>query len=276
MSSTIIVNKSNITDSTNNSIFKYTFDSPTELTGKEIALVSTSLNYSWRNITEANNTFIYKFLADDYFSTQITIPPGLYEISDINAYMQFIFRQNGHYLKKVDTYVYYAEFVVNPTNYSIDLITYPFPASLPAGYTDPTGNFPFYDTPIHMEIKIDSKLTEILGFPANFNTGFSLSDTPNVYSSTQAPNVNPNSSLTLICDEASNEFSSLGVLYSIVPQVSIGSIFTERPSYPIYLNCKHGTFSSLTFRLVNSDTLMPIEILDPNICFIFSIKSNKK
>ena len=43
MSSTIIVNRSNITDSTNNSIFKYNFDSPTELTGKEIALVSTSL-----------------------------------------------------------------------------------------------------------------------------------------------------------------------------------------------------------------------------------------
>ena len=79
-----------------------------------------------------------------------------------------------------------------------------------------------------------------------------------------------------ICDEAQNEFSPLGVLYSIVPQVNIGSIFTERPSYPIYLECKHGTFPSLNFRLVNSDTLMPIEILDPNICFIFSIKKDKK
>ena len=126
-----------------------------------------------------------------------------------------------------------------------------------------------------MEIEIKSKLTEILGFPVNFAMPFSTSNTPNVYSSTQAPNVNPNSSLTLICDEADNQFSSLGVLYSIVPQVSIGSIFTERPSYPIYLECKHGTFSSLTFRLVNSDTLMPIEILDPNICFIFSIKKHK-
>ena len=94
MSSTIIVNRSNITDITNNSIFKYTFDSPTELTGNEIALVSTSLNYSWRNITEANNTFIYKIVHTPTFVyTTITIPPGLYEISDINAYMQFIFRQ---------------------------------------------------------------------------------------------------------------------------------------------------------------------------------------
>ena len=96
MSSTIIVNRSNITDSTNNSIFKYNFDSPTELTGKEIALVSTSLNYSWRNITEANNTFNYKIVHSGFYDT-ITIPPGLCEKSDINAYMQFIFRQNGHY-----------------------------------------------------------------------------------------------------------------------------------------------------------------------------------
>ena len=127
-----------------------------------------------------------------------------------------------------------------------------------------------------MEIEINWKLTEILGFPAPFDSVFSQSNTPNVHSSTQAPNVNPNSSLTLIFDEAQNDFSSLGVLYSIVPQVSIGRIFTERPSYPIYFEYKHGTFSSLTFRLVNSDTLMPIEILDPIICFIFSIKSNKK
>ena len=57
--------------------------------------------------------------------------------------MRFIFRQNGHYSKKVDTYVYYTELVVSPTNYTVYLITYTFPTSLPAGYTDPTGNFPF-------------------------------------------------------------------------------------------------------------------------------------
>ena len=73
MSSTIIVNRSNITDTTNNSIFKYNFDSPTELTGKEIALVSTSLNYSWRNITEANNTFSYKLVRNGFLDN-ITIP----------------------------------------------------------------------------------------------------------------------------------------------------------------------------------------------------------
>ena len=84
MSSTIIVNRSYITDATNNSIFKYNFDSPSELTGKEVALVSTSLNYSWRNITEAKNTFNCKLVQSGFYGT-ITIPPGLYEISDINA-----------------------------------------------------------------------------------------------------------------------------------------------------------------------------------------------
>ena len=175
--------------------------------------------------------------------------------------------------------MYYTEFVVNPTNYSVDLITYPFPISLPAGYTDPTGNFPFTTSGFsntHMEIDINSKLNEILGFPANFDSNSLQSNIPKVHSSTQAPNVNPYYSLTLICDEAQKDFSSLGVLYSIVPQVSIGSLFTERPAYPIYLECKRGTFTSLTFRLVNSTTLMPIEIIDPEIDFILSIKKDKK
>ena len=127
-----------------------------------------------------------------------------------------------------------------------------------------------------MEIEINSKLNEILGFPANFDSKFLQSNIPKVHYSTQAPNVNPNSSLTLICDEAQNDFFGLGVLYSTVPQVSIGSLFTERPAYPIYLEYKHGTFMSLTFRLVNRTTLMPIQIIDPEINFIFSIKSNKK
>ena len=127
-----------------------------------------------------------------------------------------------------------------------------------------------------MEIEINSKLNEVLGFPADLNSNFLQSDIPKVHSSTQAPNVNPYSSLTLICDEAQNDFPSLGVLCSIVPQVSTGSLFIERPAYPIYLECKHGAFTSLTFRLVNSTTLMRIQIKDSEIAFIFGIKSNKK
>ena len=127
-----------------------------------------------------------------------------------------------------------------------------------------------------MAIEITSKINAIFGFHVNFDSDFVLNPTPKVHSSTQVPNVNPYSSLTLICDKASNEFSFLGVLYSAVLQVSKGSLFTERPAYPIYLEFKHGTFTSLTFRLVNSTTIMPIEIMDPEISFIFSIKKDKK
>ena len=77
--------------------------------------------------------------------------------------MKFIFRQNGHYLNKVYTYVYYAEFVINPANYTVDLIKYPFPSSLPAGYTDPTGNFPFVTsnlTNVHIAIEKTGKINE--------------------------------------------------------------------------------------------------------------------
>ena len=99
-----------------------------------------------------------------------------------------------------------------------------------------------------------------------------LHKTPNTYQSTKASNVNPNSALTLICDQASNKFSNLGILYSIVPNVRIGSLFVDRPSHPVYLKMKTGTYDRLTFRLVNAFTLLPMEILDPEINLLFSLK----
>ena len=187
-------------------------------------------------------------------------------------------RQNGHYYMKGSTYIYYFEIILNPTNYSCDIITYPVPLTIPTGYTKPTnGNYyvtGYTGSAIHPLVKLTSKINEILGFETNFQTPQNATQTlPNTYQSTTAPNVNPNSALTLICDQASNKFSSLGVLYSIVPNVKIGSLFVDRPTHPIYLKMKSGTYDKLTFRLVNASTLLPIEIIDPEINLLFSLKS---
>ena len=84
-----------------------------------------------------------------------------------------------------------------------------------------------------MAIELTSKINEIFGFALNLNSDLYMSPKPKTHSSTQVPNVNPNGSLTVTCDEASNEFSSFGELYNIVPNVSIGSRFSDRPPYPI-------------------------------------------
>ena len=182
--------------------------------------------YSWRNITTDNNVLEYLWVNNQTY--QIVLPVGFYEVSDINAYCQYVMRQNGHYYMKGTTFVYYFEILINPTNYSCDIITYPVPVTMPSGYTKPT-NGTYYivgynGSAIHPLIRLTSKINEILGFNTNYSTPQnSTQTTPNTYQSTKAPNVNPNSAMTLICDHASNKFSNLGVLYSIVPNVRIGN-----------------------------------------------------
>jgi hypothetical protein len=276
MSSTIVFNSNNITDKNTNAYFRYDFKSPINLTDREIALVSVNAYYSWRNITETNNKLSYTWTNGTTYD--IEIPVGFYEVSDLLAYCQFVWRQNGHYLATTDKNVYYLDFVVNPTNYTIDIITYPVPSSLPDGYTDPTGNFPFATGNQHPIFSFNpaSKLNEILGFESGFSTPASTSSTSNVYSSTLVPNVNPNSSVTVVMDEVYNEFNGgVGELYTIVPDGQIGSLFVDRPNAPVYLPFKHGTFNGLSMRLINAQTGMPITIIDPQLHFMFSIRKIK-
>ena len=274
MSSTLIVSSKNIIDN-NNSVFTYKFDVPINFQDEEISLISASMYYSWRNITTDNNVLEYLWVNNQTY--QIVLPVGFYEVSDINAYCQYVMRQNGHYYIKGTTFVYYFEILINPTNYSCDIITYPVPVTMPSGYTKPT-NGTYYiagynGSAIHPSVRFTSKINEIFGFVTDYSTPQNATQTtPNTYQSTKAPNVNPNSALTLICDQASNKFSNLGVLYSIVPNVRIGSLFVDRPSHPVYLKMKGGTYDRLTFRLVNASTLLPMEILDPEINLLFSLK----
>ena len=201
MSNTLIVSSKNIVDKVNNSTFMTKFDNPVNLTNKEIALVSASMNYSWRNITSANNKLSYTWVGNTY---NIELPIGFYEISDINSYCQFVFRKNGHYLVNpiTTTNVYYIDIVINQTNYSCDIITYPIPSTLPTGYNNPN-NFTFATSDYqHPSVSLTSKLNEILGFNTNFSTGSKVSMNSITYQSTKPPNVNPNSSLLLVCDQA--------------------------------------------------------------------------
>ena len=110
-------------------------------------------------------------------------------------------------------------------------------------------------------------MNDIFGYEEGFttNSGSEIQ----TYNSTKAPNVSPDSSVLLVCDQVNNDFSNLGILYAISPSVSIGSLIIDRPSQPIYSKLKNGSYNSLTFRILSSKTFRPIEILDSEINFIF-------
>ena len=131
--SSLIINANNITDTTTNSTFQVYFDRTINLTDKHISLTSASLYFSWRNITTQNNKFSYTWIDDIVY--YVELPIGLYEIADIKSYFQFVMSQNNHVMTNTETgsTIYFIDFVVSNTAYSIDILTYPVPASLPTG-----------------------------------------------------------------------------------------------------------------------------------------------
>ena len=289
MSSTIIINSKNITND-NNSNFTYNIDRNIDFTNKEIALASATLYYSWRNITEGNNIFEYKFPNDASF-TRIIIPPGFYEISDLNDYIHEQMKVNNHYAISDNFDIFFIDIVVNPTLYAVQINVFPVRTqtgmnnsdieanNIIIQYTPPT--FTGSNTGIYPIIRIPSKLNEILGFTDNYQSSSSYVETSNPnnvpisYLSQYAPNVNPNSTLSIICDQATNEFKSLGVLYALSPSVKIGSLITEKPSELIYLPLKYGMFNYLSFRLINTQTDEQMVIQDPNIVLTFNVRNIK-
>ena len=170
MSATIVLNSSNIVSAENNTLV-YKFPNSIPFPHHQIAIQSATMYYSWENINDttlANNTFSYGWITGVQVGGDIlpvildfpvVIPSGLYEIATINAYFQYECIQNGTYLINNDgQYVYYAEIVVNASQYAIQVNTFPVPTWLQfnnyapavngvytgtgayAGWTTPAGN----------------------------------------------------------------------------------------------------------------------------------------
>ena len=62
----------------------------------EIALVNLETYYSFPNIDDSNNTFVYSHDQGQTW-TKIKIPVGSYEIDDINQKLRFEMERLGHY-----------------------------------------------------------------------------------------------------------------------------------------------------------------------------------
>jgi hypothetical protein len=237
------------------------------LQDKHIALTSSSLYFSWRNITSSSNKFSYIWIDDvEYF---VELPIGFYEITDIRTYFQYIMTQNGHIMTNVETNstIYFIDVLVNNTKHSIDIITYPVPTTLPEVFTS---SITFPSVAKNPRLKLPAGMNDSFGYDVDFTTD--AGGEIQTYNSTKAPNVSTDSSVLLVCDQVNNDFLNLGILYDISPSVGIGSLIVDRPSQPIYSKLKNGSYNHLTFRILSSKIFKPIEIVDSEINCIFSIK----
>lgn len=273
---TIVLNQSNIVAGTNNTTLVYNFPNSVDLTGCEIAVSNINMYYSWDNINInfGNNTFTYDWTTGVTTVTYtVTIPNGIWNISDINAYLQFTFIANGHYLVNAGGQnVYYAEFLVNPNRYAIQVNTFPVPTALPALWTNPAG-LVFPTTTFNPTLTFPAKFNEIVGYAAGFatvpNTGVG---TTLSYLSSVAPQVQPNSNLLINLTNIDNKYANpSSVIYSIAPSVGIGELIIEKPPELNFNKLLAGTYNQLRLTFT-APGFTPVYIRDPNMTIIMCIR----
>jgi hypothetical protein len=234
--------------------------------------------YSWFNISAAlgNNTFTYTW--DQAGSpTTITILDGLYEVSTLNSFLQSKFIANGHYMVQNSTQqnVYFAEFVINPSQYVVQINTYSIPiaSAPPAGYTI-VATLPAAQNTMGMTI--GSGLGALLGFTrANLTIApvASLADfVQRSFQSNVSPNIQPNSTVLISVDGVDNPYASpTGVIYAFSPNVGIGEIIIEKPPQLCWVKIREGQTTQLTVRLLGSSNNSPLLIKDPAMTIILAI-----
>jgi hypothetical protein len=200
---------------------------------------------------------------------------------------------NGHYLvNSTGQNVYYAEMLINPSRYAVQINTYLFPTSLPAGFTLPA-NFPGFPTAtFNPQIITPFAINQILGYTAGFttnaNTGNAyvppsgqdliskLANGTLSYLSTTAPNIQPNSSILVSVSNIDNQYATpSSVLYSVVPSVAFGELISEKPPQYAFNKLIDGTYNSIRMTFLGTD-LQPIKINDPNMTIILVFKDKNE
>jgi hypothetical protein len=280
MPSTITFTQRNIVAGSNNNTLIYQFPSSVNFADHSVAVAQVNMFYSWTNINASplnNNKFSYTYdTGAGAVSFSVVIPDGVYEIADINNFLQFTMIANGTYLvNDLGQNVYYLEFLLNPTLYAIQINTYPQLTALPALWTNPSG-LGLGSATTNPTITLPANFNLILGFPAGyvtpqptiFNTVFSAL-------STVAPQVQPNPSLFLTMNCIQNVYAiPSSIIYAVTPVTATGTQIADRPYQYSWNKLLSGTYNQLRIQFLGTD-LAGINILDPNMTIILLIRDNR-
>jgi len=303
---TLVLNRTNLLDNGKNNTLVYRFPRSVQFKDAQIAVSQVSMYYSWYNISAAlgNNTFSYVWPGYGV-RKYVTIPDGLYEISDINSYLQSQMIANNHYLVNASgNFVYYISIEVNQSRYAVQINTFKVPTSAEASaasLTDPSGgSFVFQGANLAYNpvVEIPAGFNKIIGFDEDFETdpneggSFSVPGNQTYISKSSSntlsyishsysgstytagtPDVQPNSSVLINIDKVVNEYAQpTGILYSVVPNVAIGSLINERPAEYSFAKLTDGIYNELRVQFLGTD-LQEISIQDPEITLLLVIKN---
>jgi hypothetical protein len=291
---TLVFTQSNIIPDGENNKLRYNFPSSVLFKKNSIAVASVNMYYAWNNIATIyqNNTFTYNWTSgassNDY---TITIPDGTYEVSDLNNLLQYEFIKNSHYfINNLGQNVYYAEFILNPNRYAVQINTFLVPLATPVGWTKPAG-LTLPTATFNPIITIPPNFNIIFGFSPNFETppnvtnGYTPPPNQNLIAkdtttgtisclSTQPPNLQPNSSIYVSMSNVNNPYSvPSSIIYSITAQGAVGTLITEKTPQYAWNKMIDGTYNNLTITLLGNN-FSPIKINDPQMTIMLVIKDD--
>ena len=191
----------------------------------ETALVNLETYYSFPNIDETNNIFVYS--PDNGNSwVKIKIPEGSYEIDDINNTIQHEMEKRGHYDEINEDY--YINIAPNTNTLKSVLI-------LEKGY--------------QVDFNHQNSLAKILGFTgAKYTEGFHESE--NVVDILRINSILVN--IDIISGSYVNG-TTKSTIYSFFPNVSPGYKIIESPVYLVYLPITLDTIDSLNVTITDQD-----------------------
>ena len=292
MTSTIILNENNIFPDGFNNKLVYNFPNSLSFPNHEICIQNIKMYYSWENVndTNLNNNIFYLYFPNSvggYTANKIVIPNGMYELRDLNAYLQWYCMQQGYYLIRPNGLnVYFAEFILNTSTFTVQLNTYAVSSiafaegngwTVPVGYPDTTGTiFPIismYDTTTGSF----NNFYKLIGFPSNFNstTGMTQLNSTKSYLSTVSPVIQPNENLLIGISNIENKYTNPTTLIgTITSDVEFGQLIDYTPPNFAWVNMLIGTYNGIRILLTGS-TGDFVKILDPVITITLAIRNKK-
>ena len=288
--SLITINQSNVVPNSGNSTYTYNFPSTAVFNNHEIAIVQVSMYYAWLNISQLlqNNRFSYTWTVGTTTTTySLVIPDGLYELADLNNFLQFSMIQNGTYLiNSISKNVYYAEFIVSATTYKFQINTFPIPTSLPTGFSAPVANipsgyaaFPGYPTTTQNPVvTIPASFNSIMGFSSGFATAANVGVGTNLsYNSTVTPQIQPSPNALVACSIVNNKYASpSSIIYSVVPDVELAGLIRSAPNENTFCSINKGNYNNITIQFLSSSTFSPLQLVDSNLTILLIIREKEK
>lgn len=287
----IVMNSTNIVQDGLNNKLVYKFPNSVVFKDKFIAVSSISMYYSWFNITSVylNNTFTYTWNGTVNKTYTVTIPDGLWDISAINNYIQYVCLQNGTYWTVSGTYFYPFELIVNANRYAIQLNTYYIPTTTPTNGTVPPAGWPTVS--FNSVVTFPSAFNAIVGYTAGFasanNVGGGITfGTPSAatnyasvnsvntisYLSNTAPQVQPTSSVLFSLSNINNPYTQpSSIIYSLNSNVGVGELISEKPPNFMWNKLIDGTYNELRLTFLGP-SLQPLIINDPNMTILLTLR----